>query len=211
MATHKKAYMKRVEIGNAKAEPVAKACERLFKQPLDKAPVSQDIDDKVDYTLRETGETVQIHCRETGNEFIYEQHKIRKTRPGSKNRYRREKGRDTLCKAKYMVMVPGTQDKIHASKMVNLKTKAEEAEQEWLVNEREQDPDMEVYSDRWIAKYEYLCRGDGSQSRHLYTANNGVNIFFKIDEGEDGEEYSKVLHFIPPTVSGAVTRPYRPA
>lgn len=205
MATKQKAYLDRVAIGNSKAEAVAKYCEKLWKQPLTKAPVEQDIDDKVDYVLVNTGQTIQIHCRESGSEFIFEQYKFRKNSTKSRTRFRREPGRDTLCKAVYMVMVPSSQDQMHTTKMSNLKKLVEEAEQEWLHYEQEHDPEMEIYSDRWIGKFENLSDG---KCRCLHKTKNGITLFFKIDEGSDGNRYSKLLYFIPPNLNGVLSRPY---
>lgn len=196
----------RVEEGNAKANYIAKYVGRRTGVNLVCSTPKEDKQDKIDFRDPKTNKTFQVKCRDSGSGFdIIHEHQLfnRETQgvPITKNtKWLVTDGRDAICKADLFVVKPvklkkDSKEKIYIVKTKDVNQLCDEAVEEWLKSIGKTEVDDALL-------YELWCNAENTHNKQqdLITAKNGVNVRFKIDEGQNRKNrYAKILCFVPPS------------
>ena len=200
MDLKKQSFQKRLAAGNKVAELIRKYLVNRFGEDIsDLSGTTGDIKDGIDFGIFQC----KVRFSKYGNDIIFEAVKfIPKSVGKIVPPYTTTEGRDAHGKSKYTICMPVSQDRLLLPKTKDIIKQYQKALKEWgigtiMTEAKNGSKCMLVMKDdkdifeNWVTN----ARNAGNQS-YLAFKKEGVQIWFKIDEGSDGKPYGKLLAYI---------------
>lgn len=179
----------RIKNGNDIAETLSKYLNKKFGYEFEKVSLEEDKTDMVDFRCKKTGKTAQFKCRENKSDIIFEARRFY-VRNNSVNTI---DGRDCRCKAELYICLSSDRKRIIAARTDSVKEIVQK--------------EIERTNCTQENIYDLINSANASKNKSLKLTDSPKKIqtWFKIDEGNDTEEYYKLLVFIPyEAISNAV-------
>ncbi len=174
--------MSRIENGNTLADKVANYLNFRFKYNFKKASLEEDRKLMIDYKCEKSKKTAQMKCRENKSDIIYESKRFYLTENGN---YEEANGRDVRTEAKLYICLSADKKHIIVAETEAIKKIVQKEMQK-----------LEITTQQ-IKEYENECLLTKNKTKKLLSNKSKIEVWFKVDEGIDSKQYSKLLVFIP--------------
>ena len=171
----------RIKDGNNTAGMLAKYLNAKFGYQFKSVSLEEDKNDMIDFRCEKTGKTAQFKCRDNKSDIIFEAKRFY-INQGNVSEI---DGRDCRSKSELYICLSSDKRRIIAARTDNVKEIVQK--------------EMERANCTSENIHDLINTANASKNKSLKLTDSPKKIqtWFKIDEGQDTQEYYKLLVFIP--------------
>lgn len=171
----------RIKFGNGIASTLAKYMNKRFGYQFEEVPLEEDMRDMIDFRCSKHNRTAQFKCRDNRSDIIFEAMRFYPIPDG----FETIDGRDCRTQSQYYCCLSSDKRKVIVAPTKVVKSMA-----------REQLSKFD-FSGEFVSNLVSRSLRFRNRSVKIHRSGNGVETWFKVDEGTDTAIYYKVLVFVP--------------